>query len=205
MCNYIDMPLQHISDHMLTAMNREISRKETEQLLKKVRRAIPDLTFRTTFLVGFPGENEDDFQQLYDFVSESAFDRVGVFPYSAEEHTPAAKHPDQVPEEVKQERFDQLMELQRGISLARNQALIGKTLKVLIDEPGRVDAPAIARTEADAPEVDNEVLIYDTQVEQGAFLHARVVDALEYDLVGEVAHPENAALQIIEPSNPGML
>ncbi len=204
-CNYIDMPLQHISDHMLTAMNREISRKETEQLLKKVRRAIPDLTFRTTFLVGFPGENEDDFQQLYDFVSESAFDRVGVFPYSAEEHTPAAKHPDQVPEEVKQERFDQLMELQRGISLARNQALIGKTLKVLIDEPGRVDAPAIARTEADAPEVDNEVLIYDTQVEQGAFLHARVVDALEYDLVGEVAHPENAALQIIEPSNPGML
>ncbi len=204
-CNYIDMPLQHISDHMLTEMNRETSRKEIEQLLKKIRCVIPDLTFRTTFIVGFPGETEDDFQQLFDFVAESAFDRVGVFLYSVEEHTPAARYSDQVPEEVKQERFDQLMELQRDISLDRNQALVGKTLNVLIDEPGRVDAPAIGRTEADAPEVDNEVLIYDTQVKQGTFLRAHIVDALEYDLVGEVAHPEQEALQIIETSKSRML
>ena len=204
-CNYIDMPLQHISDHMLTGMNRETSRKEIERLLVKVRDAIPGLTFRTTFIVGFPGETDDDFQQLYDFVAESAFDRVGVFPYSVEEHTPAARYPEQVSEEVKQERYDRLMALQRGISLARNQKLIGKTFDVLIDEPGAVDTPAIGRTEADAPEVDKEVLIYGAEVEQGAFLPIHITDALEYDLVGEVVYQEQTALQTLESLNPRTL
>lgn len=190
-CNYIDMPLQHITNHMLSAMNRETSRKEIERLLKRMRDVIPDLTLRTTFIVGFPGETDDDFEALYDFVGETEFDRLGVFPYSVEEHTPAARYAEQIPDAVKQERHDRLMALQSDISLARNMKYIGRTIDVLVDEVNidRDGVLAIGRTEADAPEVDNEVLLTGAAVNQGDFIRVTITDAMEYDLVGE-AVPE---------------
>ena len=135
-------------------------------------------------------------------MGESQFDRVGVFQYSPEEHTPALKLPNIVPEEVKQERYSRLMELQREVSLARNKRNVGRTLNVLIDEPASDDSPAVGRTEADAPEVDNEVIIEDRSVSQGDFTRVRITDALEYDLVGELANeyitdqPKSIALAV---------
>ena len=188
-CKYIDIPLQHITDHMLTAMNRETTRIDIERLLARMRHAIPGLALRTTFIVGFPGETDKDFEELYDFVAETAFDRLGVFPYSVEEHTPAASYPDQVAESIKQERYDRLMALQREISFARNQRYVGRTIDVLVDEVNvdRDGINAVGRTEADAPEVDNEVLLTGDRVPQGGFVRVNITDALEYDLVGEVA------------------
>ena len=185
-CNYIDMPLQHISDHMLTAMNREIKQKETRGLLDRIRSHIPEVTLRTTFIVGFPGETDQDFEALYDFVGDTRFDRVGVFIYSQEEHTPAAGYVDQIPEEVKTERYNRLMALQRSISLERNQHFIGRSIPVLIDEVDDENGNAVGRTEADAPEVDNEVLLTGDGLTSGAFVQATITDAVEYDLVGRV-------------------
>ncbi len=182
-CNYIDMPLQHISDPMLERMNRETTSKETRALLKRIRARIPDATLRTTFIVGFPGETEEDFEALFDFVEETRFDRMGVFMYSREEQTPAARYDGQVPEPVKQERYNRLMALQRQISLDRNQAFVGKTLDVLIDERTE-EGHYRGRTAADAPEVDNEVLVTGEHLTPGDFASVDITDALEYDLVG---------------------
>lgn len=190
-CKYVDMPLQHITDRMLTAMNRETTRRETERLLARMRNVIPGLTLRTTFIVGFPGETEADFVALYDFVAETRFDRLGVFTYSAEEGTPAARYADQVPDEVKNERYARLMALQRDISYARNQRYIGQTVDVLIDEVHKTNGTetektaAVGRTEADAPEVDNEVWLDGDRLRPGMFVRATITDALEYDLIGE--------------------
>lgn len=199
-CNYIDMPLQHISNRMLKSMNRETTRGDIESLLVKARNTIADLTFRTTFIVGFPGETDDDFEQLYDFVGESRFDRLGVFQYSPEEHTPAFRYDEPVAEELTQERHDRLMALQRDISLSRNQSIVGKVVDVLVDEAANDGAPAIGRTEADAPEVDNEVLLYDDTVQQGQFISVLISDALEYDLVGDVTPHQSHARKSIELS-----
>ena len=156
-CNYLDMPLQHASDTVLELMRRQITRKETEDLIAEVRKRVPGIAIRTTFLVGHPGETEEAFEELLDFVREQQFDRVGVFQYSHEESTRAYDLPDDIPEEIKAERAARLMEVQEEISLQKNEAKVGKVFKVLFDR--KEGKYFIGRTESDSPEVDNEVLV----------------------------------------------
>ena len=186
-CNYLDMPLQHISDQVLKNMRRQISKEETTELIKTAREKVPGIALRTTFLVGFPGETDADFSELMDFVKEMRFERVGVFQYSHEENTSAFEFTDDVPAEIKEERTNKLMELQREISAELNQEKIGKEMKVLIDR--KESGYFIGRSEFDSPEVDNEVLIEakgNTYVRIGDFAHVRIFDSTEYDLYGEV-------------------
>jgi ribosomal protein S12 methylthiotransferase len=185
-CNYLDMPLQHSSTNMLKIMRRGITRKETEKLLHTIRETNPDIAIRTTFLVGHPGETEQDVLDLIEFIQEQQFDRVGVFTYSHEENTHAGTLNDEISDEEKQNRSDAVMEAQRDISLLKNQQKIGKTFKVMID---RVEGEYfVGRTEHDSPEVDNEVLIStkDNYVRIGDFSNIIITDALEYDLYGKV-------------------
>ncbi len=185
-CNYLDMPLQHISDRMLKIMRRGITRQRTVDLVNRMRDEIPDLAFRTTMLVGHPGETQEDFEDLMRFVEETRFERLGVFTYSHEENTHAGTMEDDVPAEVKEERATTLMELQEGISFEKNQDKVGKTLKVLFD---RVEGGNfIGRTEYDSPEVDNEVLVDKKAnfVRLGDFAQVKVKEATAFDLVGEV-------------------
>jgi len=182
-CNYLDIPIQHINNRILSKMKRGHDRKKLEKLLFDLRSKVPGVTIRTTLLVGFPGETDEEFDELYQFVKEFRFDRLGVFPYSHEEDTPAAGFDDDVPEEVKQERADRIMALQQEISLEINQNKVGKTFKVLID---REESDCyIGRTEHDAPEVDNEVLI-DKQnpLKSGDFAKVVITAAEEFDLYG---------------------
>lgn len=192
-CNYLDMPLQHISDNMLKSMRRLITSKKTRKVVSEIREKMPEIALRTTLITGFPGETEADFQELYDWVAETRFDRLGVFPYSHEENTHAYSKEDDVPEEIKQERAEAIMELQSGISLELNQARVGKTYKVLID---RVEnGTYIGRTEQDSPEVDNEVIIpvtEDNHLRVGDFVYATVEKADYYDLYASVAKEEPA-------------
>jgi ribosomal protein S12 methylthiotransferase len=186
-CNYLDMPLQHISDQVLKNMRRQISKEETTELIKTAREKVPGIALRTTFLVGFPGESDADFSELMDFVKEMRFERVGVFQYSHEENTSAFEFTDDIPAEIKEERANKLMELQREISAELNQEKIGKEMKVLIDR--KESGYFIGRSEFDSPEVDNEVLIEakgNTYVRIGDFAHVRIFDSTEYDLYGEV-------------------
>ena len=185
-CKYLDLPLQHASDRILAAMRRQISQDETRKLLDQIRHRIPDIALRTTFLVGFPGETEADFEILLDFVEEQRFDRVGVFQYSHEEGTLAYELPDDVPPEVKAERAEQLMELQREISLEKNEAKVGRVFKTLFDT--KEGGYFIGRTEADSPEVDNEVRVEARRqyVRIGDFARVRITAADAYDLYGEI-------------------
>ncbi len=186
-CSYLDMPLQHISDNVLKAMRRGINRERTYRLLEEIRSEVPNITLRTTLLVGHPGEEEQDHEQLMQFVEEQRFDRVGVFTYSHEESTHAGETmEDLIPEEVKLERQEQIMDLQQDISLELNREKVGRTIKVLVD---RVEgAYSIGRSEADSPEVDNEVMIaHDSPLTIGSFYQVKVTDALEYDLIGTLA------------------
>lgn len=186
-CNYIDIPLQHGSSKMLQVMRRGITREKTEQLLTTIRERVPNIAIRTTLIAGHPGETEDDFQEMMRFVESSRFDRLGVFAYSHEENTHAHTMPDDVPDEMKQERVDALMELQQGISLELNQAKIGKTFKVLIDRKEGGDF--IGRTEYDSPEVDNEVIIKsDSYLRMGDFVNVKITAATEFDLAGAVSN-----------------
>lgn len=185
-CNYLDLPLQHASDRVLERMRRQISRAETEDLLARIREKVPGIALRTTFLVGHPGETEEDFAQLLDFVQQQRFDRVGVFQYSHEENTRAHALPDDVPAELKAARAQTLMEVQQEISRQKNEAKIGGIFKTLFDrKEGRY---FIGRTEADSPEVDNEVLVEAKRgyVRLGDFARVRVTAAEEFDLFGEV-------------------
>jgi ribosomal protein S12 methylthiotransferase len=185
-CNYLDIPLQHASDNVLAAMKRQITREETERLLDAVREKVPGIAVRTTMLVGFPGESEADFEQLCEFVRQQRFDRLGVFQYSHEEGTSAHDLPDDVPEEVKQRRARQLMEIQQGISLENNQSKVGSVQRILVD---RVEGGYyVGRTEADSPEVDNEVLVSkeDHYLRIGDFAMVRIMEAEEFDLFGEL-------------------
>lgn len=185
-CNYLDMPLQHASDQVLKAMRRGITRKRTEDLVKAIRDEVPEITLRTTFLVGHPGEDEQAHEELMEFVEQGRFDRLGVFTYSHEESTHAGDNmEDLIPQEVKEARRDEIMDLQQDISLELNREKVGKTLKCLVDrEEGQY---IVGRTEADSPEVDNEVLIKtDQELPVGEFVHVRITDAMEYDLIGEV-------------------
>lgn len=184
-CNYLDMPLQHGSTKILKAMRRGTSREKQEELIAQIREKVPGIALRTTLIAGYPGETEEDFQEMYDFVERSRFERLGIFTYSHEENTHAYNFNDDVPEEVKQERANAVMDLQEKISYELNQEKIGKTFKTLIDraEGGQF----IGRTEFDSPEVDNEVIIDGNQhVRLGDFFNVKVNDATEFDLYGDV-------------------
>jgi len=185
-CKYLDIPFQHISDHILKSMRRGIDKKQTYELINKIRKAVPGIALRTSLMVGYPGETEEDFQELADLVSEVRFDRLGVFTYSHEEDTHAFKLEDNIPEAVKVERMQYIMDLQSGISLLKNQEKIGHEYKVMIDrEEGDY---LIGRTEFDSPEVDNEVLIRkgNLVIEPGTFQQVNIIDADTYDLTGEI-------------------
>lgn len=186
-CNYLDMPLQHGSTAMLKAMKRGITREKTEDLIAKIRAKVPEVALRTTLISGFPGETEADFQDMYDFVERSRFERLGIFTYSHEENTSAYVLKDDVPAQLKQERADIIMDLQASISHELNQAKIGKTFKVLIDKAE--GDYFIGRTEFDSPEVDNEVLIQineSNHVRIGDFSTIKITSADHYDLYGNV-------------------
>jgi len=183
-CKYIDIPLQHINSSILSSMKRNIDSEQTRNIVKKIREQIPDIALRTTFIVGYPGETEESFEELKSFVEEMRFDRMGCFIYSPEEGTPAYELEDNVPEEVKQERFDEILSLQQDISLEINRTKIGKEFEVVVDR--REQDFWIARTQYDSPEVDNEVLISDkNKLEIGQFYKVKIVDAVEFDLIGE--------------------
>lgn len=185
-CKYIDMPLQHANNAVLKRMRRQITREETKGLIEEARKRVPGLTFRTTLLVGFPGETEEEFQDMVDFVREMKFERVGVFQYSHEESTIAYDLEDDIPAEVKAERASEIMAVQQDISWDNNLAKIGKQFKVLFD---RVEGEFfVGRTEFDSPEVDNEVLVKtaDNYVRIGDFAMVEIIDATEYDLYGRV-------------------
>ncbi len=185
-CKYLDIPLQHGSTEVLKIMRRGTTREKTEELLQAIRAKVPGIAIRTTLIAGHPGETEERFAEMMDFVERSRFDRMGVFPYSHEENTHAYSLADDVPAEVKQERVDALMELQQGISLELNQAKVGKTFKVLIDR--KEGGNFIGRTEFDSPEVDNEVILDGTKtyLRVGDFVQAKVKSATEFDLLAEV-------------------
>lgn len=185
-CKYIDLPLQHISDNILKSMRRGITKRRTIELIDKLRNKIPDLTLRTTFIVGYPNETEKDFEELCNFVKDIKFERFGVFTYSMEENTVSYKLGDPIPSEIKEERKAVLMEIQKEISLNKNKELIGKKLKVLIDEKEK--EYYIARTERDAPEVDGEVYIQRNKnhIQTGKFYSAEIYDCNEYDLFGKL-------------------
>ena len=185
-CKYLDIPLQHGSTKMLQLMRRGTTREKTEELIEKIRNTVNGIAIRTTFIVGHPGETEDDFQEMLDFVKRSRFDRAGCFSYSHEENTHAFSMSDDVPAEEKQLRVDALMSLQESISLEMNQQKIGKTFKVLIDR--KEGDQYIGRTEHDSPEVDNEVIIEspESYLRLGDFTQVKIDDASEFDLMGTV-------------------
>lgn len=187
-CNYLDIPLQHISDNMLKTMRRGITKRRTMELIDTIRQKVPGISLRTTMLLGHPGETDADFKDLMKFVEDYEFDRLGVFTYSHEDNTHAYSLPDDVPAEVKEERADELMNLQQEISLKKNEEKIGKTYKVLFD---RVDGNYfIGRTEADSPEVDNEVLVLknDNFARIGDFANVKITNAEDFDLYGTVVN-----------------
>ncbi len=184
-CNYLDMPLQHGSDRMLKAMKRQITRKETEELLSAIREKIPGICLRTTLITGFPGETRDDVAELKEFLEKQRFDRVGVFTYSHEEGTSGYALTDDVPADEKERRAQEIMEAQQEISIELNQQKIGKTFKTIIDkkEAGRY----IGRTEFDSVEVDHEVIIQtDKKLTPGDFVNVKITKAFDYDLEGEL-------------------
>jgi ribosomal protein S12 methylthiotransferase len=185
-CNYLDMPLQHGSTKILQSMRRGITREKTEELVASIRDKVPGIALRTTLIAGYPGETEADFQEMYDWVERSRFDRLGIFTYSHEENTHAYSLIDDVPHDLKKERADLIMELQSGISYDLNQLKVGQNLKVLFD---RVEGDFfIGRTAFDSPEVDNEVLIKKASeyVRLGDFSMVNIERADHYDLYGKI-------------------
>ncbi len=185
-CNYLDMPLQHISDPMLKSMRRGTTKQKQIDLVNAIRDKVPDIALRTTLICGYPGETAQDFQEMLEWVEETRFDRLGCFTYSHEEKTHAHSLVDDVPQEIKEERVEAIMEVQQGISYDINQSKVGQTYKVLVD---RVDGDYfIGRTEFDSPEVDNEVLIpaVDSYARIGDFVHVKIDRAEDFDLYGEI-------------------
>jgi ribosomal protein S12 methylthiotransferase len=185
-CNYLDIPLQHASDSVLERMRRQITRAETTALIREARKRVPGIAIRTTMLVGFPGETEEEFEELCDFVREMEFDRLGVFQYSHEEDTRAYELEDDVPAEVKADRANRIMEIQQEISYRKNLDKIGQMVRVLFDR--KEGNYFVGRTESDSPEVDNEVLVHAEKqyARLGDFAQVKIVDATEYDLFGEI-------------------
>ena len=184
-CHYLDIPIQHASDRILKRMGRRTSKQELIDIVGKLRKEIPDIVLRTTLITGFPGETEEDHEELKEFVDEMEFDRLGVFTYAPEENTPAAEMADQVPEEVKEERRDELMELQQEISYDKGQDRIGQELLVMIEGKVADESAYIGRTYGDAPKVDGYIFVQTGELLMtGDFAKVRVTGALEYDLIG---------------------
>jgi ribosomal protein S12 methylthiotransferase len=185
-CNYLDIPLQHASDNVLHDMRRQITQAETKEIIRLAREKVPGITLRTTMLVGFPGETEEDVQELLDFVEEMKFDRLGVFQYSHEESTIAFDQEDDVSAEEKADRANRVMEAQQSISFRKNEEKVGKVFKVLFDR--KEGGYFVGRTEGDSPEVDNEVLVDASKfyVRIGDFAQVKIIEAMDYDLFGEV-------------------
>jgi ribosomal protein S12 methylthiotransferase len=184
-CNYLDMPLQHASNNMLKAMKRQITREEMEELVTEIRNRIPGICLRTTLIAGFPGETREDVEELKAFLQKMRFDRVGIFTYSHEEQTSAHDLVDNISPEEKEERAQEIMEVQQEISLEKNQEKVGMVLRVLVDkkESGRY----LGRTEFDSVEVDNEVIINSTKkLTIGEFVNVKITKAFDYDLEGEI-------------------
>ena len=182
-CNYLDMPIQHAADELLNSMRRGLGQDGIRDRISRLREAIPEIALRTTLIVGYPGETEDHFNTLRDFVEEIRFDRLGIFTYSEEDGTLAADLDDSVPRQVKDDRKNQLLEIQHGISLDKNESFIGKTLKVLVDQSG--EDVSVGRTEYDSPEIDNIVHIKGKTV-KGTFIDVMIESANEYELLGKI-------------------
>ena len=186
-CHYLDIPIQHASDRILRRMGRRTNQAQLREMIAKLRREIPDIALRTTLISGFPGETQEDHEELMTFVDEREFERLGVFAYSAEEDTPAYSFPDQVPQEVKEERRDEIMQLQQEIAFEKSEDMVGRVLTVLI-EGKVVDEPAyVGRTYMDAPGVDGLIFVNaDVELMSGDFVRVRVTGSAEYDLIGEI-------------------
>ena len=186
-CHYLDLPIQHASDRVLKRMGRRTTKQELVDIIGRLRREIPDIFLRTTLISGFPGETQEDHEELMEFVDEIEFDRLGVFPYSAEEDTPAATMEDQIPEEVKEARRDEIMELQQEISLEKGESRVGQVLTVMIEGKVSGESAYIGRTYGDAPKVDGYIFVQTGELLMtGDFARVRVTGALEYDLIGEL-------------------
>jgi ribosomal protein S12 methylthiotransferase len=184
---YFDMPLQHVNDDVLKRMNRKMTRKEIEEALRIIRTEIPDAVIRTQFIVGFPGETEEQFEELLEFIAEQQFDRVGCFQYSPEENTPGGKMDGQLDEATKQKRFEAVMEVQQNISRDKHRAFIGKTVEVLVEGfSEETDLLLQGRTSQQAPDIDGVVLINDGQAKVGDMVKVLITDSMEYDLIGEI-------------------
>ena len=189
---YLDMPLQHINDTMLKRMQRRVNRAKTEELIGKLRDKIPNLVLRTTFITGFPGETDEQFRELVDFVEEARFPRMGVFTYSYEPGTPATRLDGHLEEAVKEARRDELMALQQKIAFEYGDSLVGYELDVLLDEQ-LDDETWVGRSFADAPEIDGAVFVKGKDLEVGQFVPVEIEARQDYDLVGSVAAPEAEA------------
>jgi ribosomal protein S12 methylthiotransferase len=185
-CHYLDMPLQHGHPEVLRRMNRPRDVDEVRRLVADLRATMPDIALRTSFIVGYPGETDEEFSALLDFVAEMAFDRVGVFTYSSEEGTRAAELPSQMPTEIKEKRYARLMELQQGVSLAKNQQVVGRVLEVLVE--GQGEGLSVGRSYRDAPQIDGLVIV-EGKLPVGEMLPVRITGAMEYDLMGEPVPP----------------
>lgn len=186
-CHYLDLPIQHASDAVLKRMGRRTTKQELIDIIEKLRREIPDICLRTTLITGFPGETEEQHEELIEFVDEMEFDRLGVFTYSPEEDTPAEKMPDQIDEEVKEERQAELMELQQEIAFDNAERMIGREVLVMIEGKVADENAYVGRTYRDAPNVDGLIFINtDEELLSGDFARVKVTGALEYDLIGEL-------------------
>lgn len=186
-CNYFDIPIQHISNPVLKRMNRKTTGENIEKLLNKIKTEIPDAILRTSLIVGFPGETEEDFKKLYDFVKKGYFNKLGVFTYSKEEKTPASKLKEQIHHNTKKKRYNKIMKEQQEISKQKLKALIGKTYKVLIENITFDKKYYIGRTYMDIPEEDGVILIKNTKENMlGSFKKCKVTDISQYDLIGEL-------------------
>ena len=184
-CKYVDLPLQHISNEILTRMNRKVNRKDVERLIQRLRERTPDLTLRTSFIVGFPGEKKKHFRELLDFIEEARFDKLGAFPYSKEEDTKAYGFGGQVSSRLKAERLDHLMLTQQKIAFEKNKAKIGKAITVLIDNKSQEAGQFVGRSQAEAPEVDGAVWVKGDRLKIGRFVNVEIVDCRDYDLIGK--------------------
>ena len=186
-CKYLDMPIQHCNDHILKIMNRRTNKEHIFNIINKLRQRIPAIHLRTSLIVGFPGENEEQFNELVEFVDRVKFDRLGVFAYSQEEDTPAAKFSNQIPESEKLRRQDIIMSIQREISKQKNNEKIGNFYDILVEEKIEDEGIYLGRTQYDSPEIDGIVYLNTSQIlNKGSFVKAKIVDALEYDLLGEM-------------------
>ena len=186
-CHYLDLPIQHASDRILKRMGRRTSKQQLIDIVTRLREEIPDIMIRTTLITGFPGETQEDHEELMEFVNDMEFERLGVFTYSPEEDTPAAEMADQIPEEVKEERRDELMELQQEISLDNGEKLIGKTVTAMVEGKVADENAYVGRTYGDAPGVDGYIFINTGEMMMsGDFARVKVTGALEYDLIGEI-------------------